>query len=183
MHSHFDNSLSRPEFAHNPSVFLFNLGSVLWGIWVPRYRFPPGKIHNDTSMCTTIFNTPPNPYEVFEHQSSSNIKRSWRQTWELSLHLSLVARKHVLRGFPSSSAGKESPHNAGNPSSIPGLGRATGEGIGYLLQDSWASLVASLVKNPPAMRETWVQSLGWEDPLNGYPLQYCGLENSTDRGA
>ena len=39
------------------------------------------------------------------------------------------------------------------------------EGIGYLLQYSWASLVAQLVKNPPAMRETWVPSLGWEDPL------------------
>ena len=48
---------------------------------------------------------------------------------------------------------------------IPGLGRSAGEGIGYPLQYSWASLVAQLVKNPPAMCETWVQSLGWEDPL------------------
>ena len=48
---------------------------------------------------------------------------------------------------------------------IPGLGRSTGEGIGYPLQYSWASLVTQLVKNPPTMRETWVQSLGWEDPL------------------
>ena len=48
---------------------------------------------------------------------------------------------------------------------IPGWGRFTGEGIGYPLQDSWASLVAQLVKNPPAMQETWVQSLSWEDPL------------------
>ena len=47
----------------------------------------------------------------------------------------------------------------------PGLGRSAGEGIGYPLQYSWASLVAQLVKNPPAMRETWVQSLGREDPL------------------
>ena len=47
----------------------------------------------------------------------------------------------------------------------PELGRSTGEGIGYPLQYSWASLVAQLVKNPPAMQETWVQSLGWEDPL------------------
>ena len=46
-----------------------------------------------------------------------------------------------------------------------------------------SSLVAQLVKNLPTMRETWVQSLGWEDPLekeNGYPLQYSGLENSKD---
>ena len=48
---------------------------------------------------------------------------------------------------------------------MPGSGRAAGEGIGYLPQYSWASLEAQLVKNLPAMRETWVQSLGWEDPL------------------
>ena len=48
---------------------------------------------------------------------------------------------------------------------IPGSGRSAGEGIGYPLQYSWASLVAQQVKNPPAMLETWVPSLGWEDPL------------------
>ena len=48
---------------------------------------------------------------------------------------------------------------------IPGLGRSTGEGIGYPLQYSWASLVAQLVKNLPAMWKTWVLTLGWEDPL------------------
>ena len=68
-------------------------------------------------------------------------------------------------GFPSSSAAKEPTCNAGDPSSTPGLGRAPGEGIGYSLQDSWASLVTQTVKNSPAMRETWVQSLGWEDLL------------------
>ena len=47
----------------------------------------------------------------------------------------------------------------------PGSGRSAGEGIGYPLQHSWASLVVQLVKNPPAIRETCVQSLGWEDPL------------------
>ena len=70
-----------------------------------------------------------------------------------------------LGSFPDSSVGKESACSAGDPSSIPGLGRSTGEGIGYPPQYSWASLVAQLVKNPPAMRETWVRSLGWEDPL------------------
>ena len=68
-------------------------------------------------------------------------------------------------GFPHSSVGKESTCNAGDPGSIPGLGRSTGEGIGYPLQYSWASLVAQLVKNLPAMQETPVQFLGWEDPL------------------
>ena len=48
---------------------------------------------------------------------------------------------------------------------IPRLGRSAGEGIGFPLQYSWASLVAQLVKNLPAIQETWVQSLGWEDPL------------------
>ena len=67
--------------------------------------------------------------------------------------------------FSGSSAGKESACNAGNLSSIPGSGRSIGEGIGYPLQYSWASLVAQLVKNPPAMWETRVRSLGWEDPL------------------
>ena len=61
--------------------------------------------------------------------------------------------------------GKESACNAGDPSSIPGLGRSTGEAIGYPLQYFWASLVAQLVKNLPAMWETWVQSLDWKDPL------------------
>ena len=68
-------------------------------------------------------------------------------------------------GFSDSSVGKESACNAGDPGSIPGSGRSTGEGIGYPLQCSWASLVAQLVKNLPAMQETWVRSLGWEDPL------------------
>ena len=70
-----------------------------------------------------------------------------------------------IMGFPGSSAGKESAYNAGDPSLIPRSGSSPGEGIGYPLQYSWASLVAQTVKNPPAMRETWVQSLGWEDPL------------------
>ena len=68
-------------------------------------------------------------------------------------------------GFSDGSVGKESVCNAGDPSSIPGSGRSAGEAIGYPLQYSWASLVAQLVKNPPAMPKTWVRSLGWEDPL------------------
>ena len=59
-------------------------------------------------------------------------------------------------GFSDSSAGKESTCNAGDPGSIPGSGRSAGEGIGYPLQYSRASLLAQLVKNPPAMRETWL---------------------------
>ena len=69
--------------------------------------------------------------------------------------------------FPGSSAGKESACNAGDLGSIPRSGSSPGEGLGYPLQYSWASLVAQLVKNPRALRETWVQSLGWENPLEG----------------
>ena len=58
--------------------------------------------------------------------------------------------------FPHSSVAKESACNAGNPGLIPGLRGSAGEGIGYPLQYSWASLVAQLVKNLPAMQETWV---------------------------
>ena len=86
-------------------------------------------------------------------------------------------------GFPDSSVGKESTCNAGDPNSIPGLKRSPGEGIGYPLQYSGASLVAYLVKNLPAMQKTWVRSLGLgrsPGERKGYPLQYSGLENSMD---
>ena len=68
-------------------------------------------------------------------------------------------------GFPDSSVGKESACNAEDPSSIPGSGRSTGEGLGYPLQYSWASLVAQLVKKPPAMQKTLVRFLGGENLL------------------
>ena len=69
-------------------------------------------------------------------------------------------------GFPGSSAGKESTCTSGDPSLIPGSGRSPGEGIGYPLQYSWATiLVAQTERNLPAMQETWIRSLGWEDPL------------------
>ena len=80
--------------------------------------------------------------------------------------LYLTFRYHLLlsrlyKGFP----GKESACNGGDPGSIPWSGRSPGEVIGYPLQYSWASVVAQIVKNLPAMWETWVQSLGWEDPM------------------
>ena len=64
----------------------------------------------------------------------------------------------------SSSAGEESAYNAGDPGSILGLGRFPGERIGYPLQYSWVSLMAQMVKNLPAVQETWVRSLGWKIP-------------------
>ena len=85
-------------------------------------------------------------------------RRGWqRMRWLNSITHSI--------GFPHSSVGKESTYNAGDLGSIPESGRSPGKKIGYPLQYSWASLVAQLVKNLPAMREAWVWSLGWEDAL------------------
>ena len=81
--------------------------------------------------------------------------------WPVDTETACVVEK-AWPGFPHSSVGKESACHAGL---FSGLGRSTGEGIGYPFQYSWASLVAQLVKNPPVMRETWVRSLGWEDAL------------------
>ena len=86
-------------------------------------------------------------------------------------------------GFPDSSVGKAPACNVGDPGLIPGSGRSTGEGISYPLQYSWASLVAQLVKNLPAIQETWVRSLGWENPLERerlpmpvfWPREFHGL--------
>ena len=61
-----------------------------------------------------------------------------------------------MGGFPGGPAGQESTCNAGDPGSIPGSERPTGEEIGYPPQYSWASLVPQLVKNLPAVQETWV---------------------------
>ena len=86
-----------------------------------------------------------------------------KELYEVCIHSLKCLR--ISLGFPGSSVGGESTCNAGDPGSIPGLGRSVGEGIDHPLQYSWASLVVQLVKNLPAMQEIWVQSLGREDPL------------------
>ena len=78
-------------------------------------------------------------------------------------------------GFPDSSVGKESAYNAGDLGLVPGLGRSAGEEIGYPLEYSWASLVAQLVKNLPTVWKTWVQFLGWEDPLKNGKATHSGI--------
>ena len=81
----------------------------------------------------------------------------------------------VFLGFLCGSANEESAFNVGDLGLIPGLGRFPGEGIGYPLQYSWASLVAQLIKNLPSMRETWVWSLGWEDSLEKGKATYSSV--------
>ena len=89
--------------------------------------------------------------------------------WKAAVHGVTEGRTRLsdfhFIGLSDSSASKESACKAEDPCSISGLGRSAGEGIGYPLEYSWASLVAQLVKNLPVMRETWVRSLGWKDPL------------------
>ena len=85
--------------------------------------------------------------------------------WLLEISWNQVCIRLSNFSFPDSSAGKGSTCNAGDPSLFPGLGSSMGEGIDYALQCSWASFVAQLVKNLPTMWDSWIWSLGWEDPL------------------
>ena len=101
-------------------------------------------------------------------------------------YISQILVPTTRKGFPCSSADKESSCNAGDLGLIPGSGSSPGKGIGYPLQYSWASLVAQTVKNPPAMWETWVRFLGWEYPLEeGMAIHSSILawRISMDRGA
>ena len=90
--------------------------------------------------------------------------------------------KRTSWGFPGSLAGKESACSAGDPSSIPGSGSSPREEMDYPipsvlpLQYLWSSLMAQMIKNLPAMPDTWVQFLGWEDPLEeGMATHSCIL--------
>ena len=131
-------------------------GSSVHGIFQARRmewvsRLPPGALsqsRNQTHVSIISCTGKQIPYHC--------------AIWEAQIFAYMPICK---KGFPGSSTGKESTCNAGDPVSIPGLGRSAGEGISYPLQYSWISLVAQLVKNPSAMQETWVRSLGWEDPL------------------
>ena len=88
-----------------------------------------------------------------------------------------TGKNYVFLPNKHSSAGKESTCNAGDPSLIPGSGRSPEEAIDYPLQYTWASLVAKLVKNPPAIGGS-IPGLGRSPgEAKGYPLQYSGLEN------
>ena len=84
------------------------------------------------------------------------VAKSRTQLSDFSVITALYQLSHKGMGFPDSSAGKESACNVGDPGSIPRLERSAGEGISYPPQYSWASLVAQLMRNPPAMWETWV---------------------------
>ena len=95
----------------------------------------------------------------------------------------VTSRSH---GFPHSSIGNESACNAGDPGLIPGSGRSAGEGIGCPLQYSWASLVAQVVKNLPAGRETWlfpwIGKIPWRRESSVFwPEEFHGLYSPWGR--
>ena len=86
--------------------------------------------------------------------------------WKLKkiLKLKVFFLIYVHLGFPNSSVDNESACDAGDPSSIPGLGRSSGKGVGYSLQYSWASLVAQLVKNLSATGRPGFDPWAWKIP-------------------
>ena len=105
-----------------------------------------------------------------QYHISFRCPKSW-----FSICIYYTPFKFVAVCFPHSSVGQESACNAGDPGSIPGTGRSAGEGIGYPLQYSWASILAQLVKNPPVMQGTLVHSLGWKDPLEKGKATYSSI--------
>ena len=137
----------------------------------------PGKSHGQRSLVG---------YSPWGHKESDTTERLHYSHYKVNFTILGDSFKRIkdriylplipdYLGFPDSSVGKESACSAGDPGSIPGLERSFGEGIGYPLQYSWASLVAQLVKNPPAMQESWVQSLVWEDPLKKGKATYSSI--------
>ena len=138
------NKLNFPHFITNKET----------GCLVDRLDFEAACIIRNTALIILLMT-----------KLSCYLGHITQQTQQCQTYVGYMFLVWSFFGFPCSSAGKESACNAGDPRLIPGLRRFPGEGIGYLLQFSWASLVAQLVKNPHAMRKTWVQSLSWEDPL------------------
>ena len=103
--------------------------------------------------------------EVTQHARPQYVLKSTLEIYSPRIETCLLKHPSSNLQASLSSAGKESICNAGDPSSIPVLGRFARKGTGYPLQYSWISLVAQLVNNPPAMQETRVRSLGWENPV------------------
>ena len=120
------------------------------------------------SYSSSIFSFLRNFHTIIHSVSPIYIPFSPNTLYNLFIYLFIYFCRFYDEGYSGffySSVGKESVCKSGDPSLISGSWRPIGDSIGYPLQYSWASLVAQLVKNPPAMWETWVWSLGWEDPL------------------
>ena len=121
--------------------------SNVQGFWNPMDYSPPGFSVHGISQSKIL------EWLTISLSRASSQPKDCLLPWQADS----LALNHL--GFSDSSTGKESACNAGDPGSTPGFWRSTAKGIGYPLQYSWVSLVAQLVKNLPAMNETWVWSL------------------------
>ena len=110
-------------------------------------------------LCRPLLLLPPTPPSIRVFSNESTLRIRWPKYWSFSFNeIIYIKFTHI---------------------------KCTIQWVLVYLQNcaTFTNLVAQLVKNPPAMQETWVQSLGWEDSpeeVKGYPLQYSGLENSMD---
>ena len=138
---------------------------------VADFIFLGSKITVDSENCSHTVKT----HLLLGRKAMTNIKKPETslcqqrcvksKLWFFQYHVWMWELDHSGIYLAPSSAGIESTCNSRDTSSIPGSGSSPGEGIGYSLQYSWAFLVAQMVKNPLAMWETWVWSLGWKDLL------------------
>ena len=137
----------RHDWATSLSLFTF----IHWRRkWQPTPVFLPGESQGRGAWWAAVY----------------GVAQSWTWLKRLSSSSSFFMAQLSHPGdFPDSLAGRESACNAGDPRLFPGMRRSPGEGIGYPLQYPWASLVIQLIKNLPAMQETWVWSLHWDNPL------------------
>ena len=139
---------------------------MLWQLGVWKDAHPHLSLRNCKFKQQWAGVDTPRPLKSWQHQPPARTQSNRSPRLAPSAkHNGHFRGQFSHLAFPRGSAGKESACNAGDPGSIPGSGRSAGKGIGYPLQYSWASLVVQLVKNSLAMRETWVQSLGLENPL------------------
>ena len=133
---------------------------------IARLEYEEGQPLGTCSHCGHCYSVPRWPAAFEMHPDLGEFKSSMvesnisKRASSQSRHwlAPLFIQTYLLKGYLCTCS-------SGDPSSIAESGRSVGEGIGYPLQYSWASLVAQLVKNPPAMREPWVLSLSWEDSL------------------
>ena len=126
-------------------IVYFIFGNVCMSVCLPVYPFP--HLNFLRALCISIVYHSPICSVQFRGFSIFTDLYDQYHNWRMFL---------TITGFPDSLVGKEPACNAGDSGSIPGSGTSTGKGIGYPFQYSWASLVAQLVKNLPAMWETWV---------------------------
>ena len=161
-----------------PQAGFLNLGTIdLWGQRTLCRGNQPVRwqvLSSIPGLYTPGAYPPPTPSPCHDHQKCLQTLQN------VPCRIKLPPVKNHCPGSSGSSAGEESTCNAGDPGSILESGRSPGEGIDYPLQYSWASLVAQLVKNPPAMQETWVGKIPWRRTWQPTPVFSPGESEWTE---